>query len=68
MEDGRDVVRFQRVCCACYMAYMPFFRLGFLESQIVDVVQCQVVTVDETVYEEWSEDCGHCEADFEFGV
>lgn len=49
------------------MAHMPF-QIRFLESQIVDVVQCQVVTVDGIVYEECLEDCGNCETDFVSGV
>lgn len=61
-------VRFQRVCRRCYKAHRPSSTVGTgwnsfecrgLEGQVVDVVQCQVVSVEGGL-----EDCGVFEAGF----
>lgn len=38
-----------------------------LEGQVVEVVQCQVVSVEEVVVDEGLEDCGGHDADFCLG-
>lgn len=52
---GRDV-RFQRVCCGCCKALRTFSAVFkccmILESQVVDVVESQVVSVEEIVVED----------------
>lgn len=63
-------VKFQRICCDCYMAHIPSsavgkgwkdFKFSVLKSQVLDAVQCQVVSVDEIVIEEGLEEgCGVC--------
>lgn len=57
---ARVLERFQRVCCGCRQAHRLSSDEGkgldaFCRVRSVDVIQCQVVSVEEVL-----EDCGVC--------